>query len=491
MFFERVPPAIVVRPGNTGELKRVAAAVTSSGAVVTPRGGGLSYSAGYLASRDDAVLIDTSRMNRILDVNTDDMVAVVEAGVTWAALDAALAPHNRRAAFWGTGSGLYATVGGGLSQNSANYGTGRYGFAADNVLGLKVVLADGTEIATGSWGAETAPTPFARYYGPDLTGLFIGDCGAFGIKAEVALPLVHRPEAIEYCAFEYVELNEFLAAMARAGRAGLHAECFGFDPAYMAHRTTYAGIADDVGQLKGVITGQGSLLKGVTEAIKIAAAGRRYLEGAGYTLHFTVEGRNTQDAASALAKLKDICAPGGKEIPASIPKIMRGTPFPGPTIMLGPRGERWIPVHGIVPHSRARAAVDALHDAFNAHAAAIERFDIAWAWVSLPIGRFGILIEPTIYWSDRRSPMQDRYLDPAYAAKNDRHQPNPEARAAVAALRTAAMHAFEKVGAVHMQIGRTYDFLGTRMPTASDLIRHVKDVLDPKGAMNPGSLGLH
>ncbi|MBM3512712.1 MAG: FAD-binding oxidoreductase, partial [Alphaproteobacteria bacterium] len=417
-------------------------------------------------------------------------VVVIEAGVTWAALDAALAPQGLRAAFWGTGSGLHATVGGGLSQNAANYGTGKHGFAADNVLGLKIVLADGSELMTGSWGAAINPTPFARYYGPDLTGLFVGDCGAFGIKAEAALSLVRRPGAVEYCAFEYAELDTFLAAMGRAGRAGLHAECFGFDPAYMAHRTTYAGISEDVGRLKGVITGQGSILKGVAEAVKIAAAGRRYLEGAGYTLHFTVEGRDAKDAAGALARLKGICADGGKEIPASIPKVMRGTPFPGPTIILGPRGERWIPVHGIVPHSRARATIDAIHGVFNAHAAAIERHNIAWAWVSLPIGRSGILIEPTIYWSDRRSPMQDRYLDPAYAAKNDAHALNPEARAAVAALRAAVAEAFRTVGAVHMQIGRTYDFLNRRMPAARDMMQHVKQWLDPNGMMNPGSLGL-
>ena len=491
VFFQDRPPGAVARPGNTDELKRVIKAVSDNGGSIAPRGGGLSYSAGYLTGRDDTVVIDTARMNRVLAVNADDMYVHVEAGISWAALDAALAPHGLRVAFWGTGSGLHATVGGGLSQNAANYGTGQHGFAADNVLGLKVILADGSEFTTGSWSAATSPTPFARYYGPDLTGIFLGDCGAFGVKAEAALPLVRRPGGIAYCAFELSELNTFLAAMAAVGRAGLHAECFGFDPAYMSYRTTYAGIAEDVGRLKGVLTGQGSLIKGVTEAFKVAAAGRRFLADAAYSLHLVVEGRDQRDADDACARVGELCRDaGGREIPASIPRVMRGTPFPAPTLMIGPRGERWIPIHGIVPHSRARAAVDAIHAVFNAHAAAIEKFGIAWAWVSLPVGRSGVLIEPTIYWSDRRSPMQDRYLDQPYAAKNNDHAPNPEARAAVAAIRMGVAQAFRGLGAVHLQIGRTYPYLPSRIPESADLLRMLKRRLDPSQIMNPGSLGL-
>jgi FAD/FMN-containing dehydrogenase len=435
-------------------------------------------------------VVDISSMNRILATDTDDMTVHVEAGVSWAALDAALAPLGVRTPFWGTGSGRHATVGGTLSQNANNYGSGHHGFAAENVIGLRVVLADGGELSTGLWAAATSPDSFARHYGPDLTGLFIGDCGALGIKIEATLPLVRRPGAVEYCSYEYGERDAFLAAISAAGRAGLHAECFGFDPAYLDYRTTYAGVSEDWDRLKGVLTGQGSVLKGIAAAVRVAAAGRRHFEGAGYTLHFTVEGRDDRDAASALARLRTLCAPGAREIPASVPRIMRGTPFPAPTIMLGPRGERWIPVHGIVPHSRVQAALEAIQAAFNANAASIDRHDIAWAWVAMPVGRSGILIEPTIYWSDRRTPMQDRYLDASYAAKNDAHQPNLEARRVVEALRNAVAAAFRSVGAVHMQIGRTYPWHDSRMPTARDIMQPIKRHLDPAGLMNPGSLGL-
>ncbi|MDX2144865.1 MAG: FAD-binding oxidoreductase [Rhodospirillaceae bacterium] len=491
VFFEHAPPLAVVSPATADEVRRVVMVAAKHGLTLAPRGGGLSYSAAYLTDRADTLCIDTRRMNRIVEINAEDMVVHVEAGVTWAALDAALAKHNLRTPFWGTGSGLHATVGATLSNNAANYGTGQYGMAADSALGLRVVLADGSTLATGSWAAADNPSPFVRHYGPDLTGLFIGDCGAFGIKTDIALQLIPRPAATAHGAFEFAEVENFLVAMSAVGRAGIHAECFGFDPAYMSFRNTHAAVGEDLQRLAGVAKSQGSVIKGITEAIKVAAAGRRYLADAGYTLHMTVDGRDETNAQHGMAELIRMClAAGGKEIPASIPKIMRGSPFPPPTLMLGPRGERWIPVHGIVPHSRARAALDGVTTAMNARAADIERHNISWCWVSLPVGRSAILIEPTLYWHDRRSPMQDATLPPEFARKNDAFAPNPEARAVVHALRQDVADVFRRLGAVHFQAGRSYPFLASRATTTRDMLQSLKRLLDPSHRMNPGSLGL-
>jgi len=104
-----------------------------------------------------------------------------EAGVTWKQLYEALSETGLRTPFWGTLSGIHATVGGGASQNCAFWGSGRYGAGADSIVGLEVVLADGTVLNTGA-AAQTNSDPFFRHYGPDLTGLFCGDTGAFGFK---------------------------------------------------------------------------------------------------------------------------------------------------------------------------------------------------------------------------------------------------------------------------------------------------------------------
>ena len=143
--------------------------------------------------------------NKIIEINQEDMYVNVEAGVTWKQLNETLEPLGLRTPFWGTGSGLFATVGGGLSQNAINYGSGRYGTVAESVISLKVILANGSELRTGSWGTDDNPSPFNRYYGPDLTGLFLADSGALAVKAEASLQLIPRPKETRFLAFSFAQ----------------------------------------------------------------------------------------------------------------------------------------------------------------------------------------------------------------------------------------------------------------------------------------------
>ena len=102
------------------------------------------------------------------------MLVTVEAGCTWAQLYDVLRPMGLRTPLWGTLSGLKATIGGGMSQNGLFWGAA-HGTIATSAIRFEVVLADGRVVRTGS--------DFLRPFGPDLTGLFAADSGAFGIKA--------------------------------------------------------------------------------------------------------------------------------------------------------------------------------------------------------------------------------------------------------------------------------------------------------------------
>ncbi|MCG8507000.1 MAG: FAD-binding oxidoreductase, partial [Sphingomonadales bacterium] len=137
------PPLAVLRPGTVDELAQAVAAATEAGLAVFPRGGGMSYTSGYLPTTPQSVTVDLLRMNKVREINLDDMYVTVECGCSWADLHEALKDHGVRPPFWGSLSGIHATVGGGLSQNAAFFGTGQYGSAADSVIGLEVVLADG------------------------------------------------------------------------------------------------------------------------------------------------------------------------------------------------------------------------------------------------------------------------------------------------------------------------------------------------------------
>ena len=491
IYYESQKPITIACPKNSEEIKRVLFGIKESTLTLSVRGGGLSYSAGYLTNRNDTVLIDMSCCNRIIEINQEDMFVHVEAGVTWNQLNEALEPLGLRTPFWGTGSGLYATVGGGLSQNAINYGSGRYGTAAESVIGLKVFLGDGLELRTGSWATEENPKPFNRYYGPDLTGLFLGDNGALGIKAEASLQLIQRPKATKFVAFSFPSRENFVSAISNVGRQGIVSECFGLDPFFLSERIASTGFADDVHKLLGVAKNQTSILKGVKEAFKVAAAGRRYLKDVGYTLHMSIDGRDDEDVNSSLKIVNNICMKdSGKEIDGNIPKLMRGTPFPPPLMMLGPKGDRWVPMHGIVPHSLHGKLLDEIDEFMNSQEYIINKHNLVWGQVSNLIGSSRVLIEVNLYWKDTLSDMIESYLNVSFLKSKERYDKNPEAYKAVGELRKGLSNLFRKNGGTHLQIGRSYPYLDSRMQTVSDLLKSLKKEVDPRNQINPGVLSL-
>ena len=123
--------ACVVRPGTCDETCRVVAAATAARFSVIARGGGTSYTGGLLPDRPNSVIVDTRRLDRVVEINADDMYVVVEAGCTWKELHAALKPHGLRPPFWGPLSGGTAVIGGSLSQNSILHGSALHGASAE------------------------------------------------------------------------------------------------------------------------------------------------------------------------------------------------------------------------------------------------------------------------------------------------------------------------------------------------------------------------
>ena len=134
-------PAAVIRPGSVEELAAALKAIAPSGLPIVPRGGGMSYTDGFLPARPDSITIDLLRLGRVLEINAEDCYVTVECGATWKQLCDALEPHGVRTPFFGPLSGLRATIGGALSQGSVFLGSGRHGTAADSVIGLDVLLA--------------------------------------------------------------------------------------------------------------------------------------------------------------------------------------------------------------------------------------------------------------------------------------------------------------------------------------------------------------
>jgi FAD/FMN-containing dehydrogenase len=482
--------ACVIAPGTTEELARAVQTATEQGYAVVPRGGGMSYTGGYLPVRPDTVIMDLRRLNRVRELNLEAMYVTVEAGTTWKQLYEALKPHGVRTAFFGTLSGIHATVGGALSQGGMFFGSGRHGAAPDSVLGLEVVLADGTIVPTGQ-AAHRNAKPFFRWYGPDLTGMFLCDTGAMGFKTAATLRLVRTPKGIAYGSFAFEEMEPCVRAMAEIAREELAIECFGFDPVLQAMRMKRESLMKDIKTFTNVVTGQGSVMKGLKEGAKMALAGRGFMDDVKWSFHVTCEGRSEAAAAADLDAIRAIVkAHGGREIENTIPKAIRAYPFTPLNNMIGPSGERWLPVHGILNLADVVPIIQNTQAMFAQHGAEVARHGIEIGMMIATVSNHAFIFEPVFFWPDQWTEVQKRTAEPAHLAKLSQSPPRPDATAAVHRIKTELVKLLAESGAAHFQIGKTYLWREHRDPAALALIEKWKSMVDPQRLVNPQSLGL-
>lgn len=474
-------PLAVFRPETVEQLAAGIAAATAKGIAIVPRGGGMSYTGGYLSPTPRFILVDTGALARIVALNEADMTVTVEAGVTWDQLRRFLQPKGYRVRCWGTLSGINATVGGGMSQNGVFWGA-RAGTVVDSALSFDVVLADGRIVSTGS--------PFFRPYGPDVTGLFAADCGAFGVKARATLRLV-KEGRFAYGSFAFDSADQILTAMAGIAREGLAAENFGFDPFLQGQRLKRESLTSDAKSLVTMMKAQGSVLKGLKEGAKVALAGRSFLDGVPFSLHCIAERRREHEAEADMAEIGRIVgAAGGKAVENSIPKILRANPFPPVNSMVGPNGERWVPVHGFLPHSKLVEGWNALQSLYEARADAMARLGVEAGAMLAAVSPQACLIEPVFFWPEALNPLHRHAVESAHLAKLKGFAANPEASALVHELRAEIVAVFQSLDAIHLQIARTYPLKASHDPTIWALLQAIKTQLDPRNLMNPGVLGL-
>ena len=208
------------RPANIDQLVASVREHGSAGRTVRPRGGGTKLGWGAQPTREAGdVDLDTRGLGRVVEHNEGDFTAVVEAGMPLLAAQASFARAGQMLAIDPPlGEGDAATIGGVLAANDTGPMRHRYGGMRDLVLGITVVLADGTVASAGGKVIKNVA-------GYDLAKLFIGSFGTLGVIARVALRLHPAPQATATVVGSTDDPERMTAAAAMLARLPLEADC--------------------------------------------------------------------------------------------------------------------------------------------------------------------------------------------------------------------------------------------------------------------------
>jgi glycolate oxidase FAD binding subunit len=234
-----VVPELCLEPANEAELSRALDYARQAGLLVSPRGGGTKLDWGT-APRAIDLAISTARFNRILEYAPDDMTVTVGAGVTIAQLQSALSAHGQRLAL----DPLFterATAGGVVATNDSGALRLRYGSIRDLILGITVVLPDGTIATSGGKVVKNVA-------GYDLPKLMSGALGTLGVITRAVFrlhPLPHQSQTLTFAFPDCESAHRFLLAIADSQVV----------PTGLQMRTGAAGTAEVDVRIDGIAAG--------------------------------------------------------------------------------------------------------------------------------------------------------------------------------------------------------------------------------------------
>ncbi len=205
------PADLVVRPGSTADVAAILAIADQAGIPVTARGSGTGLS-GACIPQQGGVVVSFERMNAILEIDTENHMAVVQPGVTLAELDQVTAAHGLvYPVFPGESS---ASLGGNVATNAGGMRAVKYGVTRHHVLGLEAVLASGEVMRTGGKFVKATS-------GYDLTQIIVGSEGTLALVTEATVKLYPRPPHTATVLAPFATLEQVTTAVPRIVDSGV------------------------------------------------------------------------------------------------------------------------------------------------------------------------------------------------------------------------------------------------------------------------------
>ncbi len=420
-------PDMVVQPATTEQVKELLRIAYENDVPVTPRGAGTSVTGAALACHGGIVL-DMSKMNKVKEINTEDMYVVVEPGLICGNLNAMLAPSY----FFppDPGSSNIATLGGMVSTNASGVRAAKYGTTKDFVMGMEVVLMGGEVIRTGC----RAPKNSSGY---DLSRLFATSEGTLGVITELTLRILPNPPYAAFASACFDSLKDAGRSVSEIFKRGIElSACEILDDISLQVVEEVMGI--DVPDTKGMLLME---VDGHKEAVldnihRIVDICREY------------GGEHIEWSDDPEERARTWAARGGL-----VPSLSRFRP-----------GERLIPIAEDfgVPMSKIPETIEEIQ-------AIAKRHDIT-------IATFGHVGDGNIH-----STFVADVRDPAAW---------PKIRKVGEELLEMTIRMGGTISAEHGTGIAKSSFLRSEIGCGLDVMRRIKDVFDPKGLMNPGKVGL-
>jgi glycolate oxidase len=207
----RKMPLAVVLPSTTAEVSAVMAYCHANGVRVVPRGAGTSLAGGAIA-QEDAIILGVAKMNRILDISYANRTARVESGITNLAISGAVS-HEGFFYAPDPSSQLACTIAGNIAMNSGGAHCLKYGVTTNNLLGVTLVMNDGTVVEIGGDHLDSA--------GYDLLGLVCGSEGQIGIVTEATVRILRGAEGARPALLGFASVEDAGACTAAIIAAGI------------------------------------------------------------------------------------------------------------------------------------------------------------------------------------------------------------------------------------------------------------------------------